>query len=487
MNRLNNNILQDYAGPARLPAYDRSAISPGIVHIGIGAFHRAHQAAYIDDRLGEEPGWGIIGASLRRSDMRNALMPQDYLYTLAVRHGEETKARIIGSVTDILYAPPGNRPVIEAIAAPSTRIVTLTVTEKAYCRNPATGDLDFDHPDIKADLKNSDGAQSVPGLLYAALSMRRRNGQSPITLLSCDNLPDNGGTLARVVTQFARERDPALARWIEDNFAFPASMVDRIVPATTDADRDAIEALSGYVDAWPVVTEPFSQWVVEDRFAAGRPALELAGVIMTDDVGPFEAMKLKMLNGSHSALAYLGVEAGYVTVADAVADPVLARFLDAMMRDEIIPTLTVPDVDLGAYAKALLERFSNTVLKHRTMQIAMDGSQKIPQRLLGTIRDRMAKGLPHQRLDLAVAAWIRHLCGRDGAGNRYEIDDPMARQLSEIAGRTLPDVLALGNAVLDLQPVFGDLSDNARFRDAVLAQLRILFEEGAVTAMAAVR
>lgn len=487
MRRLSPDMLNDYAGTARRPAYDRRAISPGIVHLGTGAFHRAHQAVYIDQRLGEEPDWAIIGASLRRGDMREALAPQDFLYTLAVRQGEKTEARIIGAIVDILHDPPANRSVIEAIAAPATRIVTLTVTEKAYCRNPPTGDLDLDHPDVKADLGREDGAASVPGLLAAALAQRRRRGLPAITLLSCDNLPDNGGTLARVVTQFAEERDPSLARWVADEIAFPSSMVDRIVPATTDADRAAIAALTGYDDAWPVVTEPFSQWVVEDSFAAGRPALELAGVIMTDDVGPFEAMKLRLLNGSHSALAYLGVEAGYETAADAVADPVLAVFLEAMMCDEIIPTLDVPDVDLNAYVRALLDRFANTALKHRTMQIAMDGSQKIPQRLLGTIRDRIAEGRPYQRLTLAVAAWIRHLSGRTGKGDRYAIDDPMARELTQIAERALPDISAFGNAVLDLQPVFGDLSGNEIFRGAVLAQLRILFDEGAVTAMGAMR
>ncbi|WP_136659749.1 mannitol dehydrogenase family protein [Nitratireductor sp. XY-223] len=487
MGRLNSKTLESGKGPAKAPDYDRGAISPGIVHLGIGAFHRAHQAVYIDDRLGEEPDWAIIGASLRRGDMREALAPQDFLYTLAIRQGDEISARVIGAIVDILHAPPGNLAVIEAIAAPQTRIVTLTVTEKAYCRNPATGELNLDHPEIRADLESGGGAGSVPGLLATALSVRRQRGMPPLTVLSCDNLPDNGGTLSRVVTRFAEARDPALARWIGETIAFPSSMVDRIVPATTDADRAEIAALTGYEDAWPVVTEPFSQWVVEDRFVAGRPALELAGVIMTNDVGPFEAMKLRLLNGSHSALAYLGVEAGYETVADAVADPVLAAYLEAMMRDEITPMLDVPGVDLAAYARALLERFANTALKHRTLQIAMDGSQKIPQRLLGTIRDRMGEGRPHGRLTLAVAAWIRHLSGERGDGSPYAIEDPMAEELSRIAEMTLPDVPAFGNAMLDLRPVFGDLSGNENFRDAVLAQLRILFDEGAVTAMAAVR
>jgi len=413
-------------------------------------------------------------------------MPQNGLYTLAVRYGAAMRTRIIGAIVDVLHAPPDNAPVIAAIAAPETRMVTLTVTEKAYCRNPATGDLDLDHPDIRADLEGHSGVRSVPGLLVAALAARRRGGLGPISLVSCDNLPDNGDTLAKVVHQYAVEAMPQLAPWIEREVAFPATMVDRIVPATTDDDRRAVAEATGYQDAWPVVTEPFSQWVVEDRFVAGRPPLDAAGALMVADVRPFEEMKLRLLNGSHSALAYLGIQAGFETVSAAAADPALRTFLDRMMRTEIIPTLDLQAVDLDAYAQSLLARFDNTALKHRLMQIAMDGSQKVPQRLLGTIRDCEAAGRPHPHLDLAVAAWIRHLSGLGPDGRRFDVDDPMALRFVGIAEATLPDAEAFGAAILDLQSVFGaDLSGDRRFRAAVLKLLRYLFDHGPAAAVSA--
>ena len=488
LKRLSEAFLNGYGGPSVVPAYDRAATKAGIVHLGIGAFHRAHQAAYLDDCLSIDPNWAIVGASLRRSDTADALLPQDCLYTLAVRDSDTIHTRVIGSVKDILCAPPGNEPVIAAIASADTRIVTLTVTEKAYCRNPASGDLDADHADIRTDLTDPVGACSVPGLLVRALSERRNRGLPPLSIVSCDNLPANGRTLANVTRQFAEMADPALASWIERNISFPSTMVDRIVPATTDEDRAEISELTGYDDAWPVVTEPFSQWVVEDRFVADRPPLEQAGVIMAENVEPFETMKLRLLNGSHSSLAYLGVFAGHETVAEAVADPVLSGFLETMMREEIRPTVRVPGVDLDDYIRSLLARYSNAALKHRTMQIAMDGSQKIPQRLLGTIRDRRKSGASHARLNLAVAAWIRHLSGSLPGGACYDIDDPMAGDLIAIANRTLPDIDAFGNAILDLQAVFGaDLSADGSFRSAVLGHLRMLFEEGAASAMRAVQ
>jgi fructuronate reductase len=485
LSRLSNAILPKLGAGVSTPRYNRASVGPGIVHLGIGAFHRAHQAVYVDDCLALDPTWAIVGASLRRADTADALIPQDCLYTLAVRQGNDVRLRIVGSVTDILCTP-GNAPVVTAIASPDTRIVTLTVTEKAYCRNPATGDLDADHDDIRADLAG--GTATVPGVLVRALAERRARKLPPISIVSCDNLPANGRTLARVVTQFAEMRDPELAAWIGRNIAFPSTMVDRIVPATTGEDRAQIAALAGYEDAWPVITESFSQWVVEDRFAAGRPPLEQAGVIMTDDVEPCEEMKLRLLNGSHSALAYLGVFAGHETVADAVADPVLAAYLEAMMREDIMPAVNVRGVDLEDYIRSLIERFSNSALKHRTMQIAMDGSQKIPQRLLGTIRNRKAARAPHDRLLLAVAAWIRHLSGERHDGSRYAIDDPMSEALTAIAGNTLPDVDAFGNAVLDLRTIFGDdLAADRSFRTAVLGHLGTLFEGGAEAAMCAVR
>ncbi|MEM6460929.1 MAG: mannitol dehydrogenase family protein [Pseudomonadota bacterium] len=486
MKRLCEATLAEYDGPATRPTYNRVSVTARIVHLGIGAFHRAHQAVYIDDCLAIDPSWGIVGASLRRGDTADALQPQDCLYTLAVRDGNRTDTRIIGAIKEILHAPPGNNAVVDRIASANTQIVTLTVTEKAYCRNPATGDLDLQNSDIAADLNLPDGARSVPGLLTRALARRRHLGLPPISIVSCDNLPANGTSLARVIDQFAELTDPALAVWIRDNVAFPSTMVDRIVPATTDADRAAISELTGYEDAWPVITEPFCQWVIEDRFAAGRPPLDEVGVVLTDNVAPFEAMKLQLLNASHSALAYLGIAAGYETVADAVGDPVLAAFVLQMMHEEILPTLTVPDIDLETYIQSLMARYANVALKHRTIQIAMDGSQKIPQRLLGTISARRSSGNADDRLCLTVAAWLRHLYMALADGKHSAIDDPMADLFRATAEKTLPDVNAFGNAILDLKSVFGaDLSADQTFRNAVLKHLTLLLKDGVHSAVKA--
>jgi len=295
--------------PHPLP-YDRAAVTPGIVHLGIGAFHRAHMAAYIDDLLARDPRWGIIGASLRRPDTRDALAPQDFLYTLAVRDASGMTTRVIGSVLDILDANTQRAELLALMADPRIRIVSLTVTEKGYCHDPATGALDPSHPDIVHDLAHPEAPVSAPGLIVRAIELRREAGLAPFTVLSCDNLPANGETTRRIVAGFAARRSADLAAYVEANIAFPSTMVDRIVPATTDADRATVRDATGRDDAWPIVTEPFTQWVIEDRFASGRPAFELAGAELVDDVEPFERMKLRMLNGSHSTLAYLGYLAG---------------------------------------------------------------------------------------------------------------------------------------------------------------------------------
>ena len=451
------------------------------MHLGIGAFHRAHVAAYVDDVLRTDPSWGIIGASLRRPDTRKALAPQDFLYTLAVRSGSGTTTRVIGSLLDVLAAAAQRRELLAAMADRHIRIVSLTVTEKGYCHDPATGALDPHHPDILHDLAHPEAPVSAPSLIVRALELRKAAGIAPFTVLCCDNLPANGETTARVVTGFAALRDKGLADYIASEVAFPSTMVDRIVPATSEADRRLVFEMMGVMDAWPVVTEPFTQWVVEDRFPTGRPPLEIAGVQLVTDVRPFELMKLRMLNGSHSLIAYLGYLSGYVHVNEAIADPAFRTLVHEFMTDEVMDTLPADLGDLAVYRDALLGRFRNPALLHRTWQIAMDGSQKLPQRLLGTIRDRLARGLSTTRAALGVAAWMRYATGVDEQGREIDVRDPLAarlRTISESAGGA-PDQIV--DRLLQLTEVFGDdLPRNQSFRAALISHLTSLFQRGAL-------
>ena len=465
--------------PAPLP-YDRAAVTPGIVHIGIGAFHRAHMAVYVDDLLARDPRWGIVGASLRRPDTRDALAPQDFLYTVAIRDASGTSNRVIGSILDILDANTQRDELIAMLADPRIRIVSLTVTEKGYCHDPATGRLDPKHPDIVHDLANPESPVSAPGMIVRAIELRRNAGLEPLTVMSCDNLPSNGKTTGRIVTGFAALRSADLAAYIEEHVAFPSTMVDRIVPATTDADREAIRAAAGYDDAWPIMTEPFTQWVIEDKFASGRPAFELAGTQMVEDVEPFELMKLRMLNGSHSTMAYLGYLSGYQYVNEAISDPAMHKLIHGLMTEEAMPTLPMGKAELSAYRDQLLTRFANPALKHRTWQIAMDGSQKLPQRLLGTITDRLLGGQPIARLALGVAAWMRYVTGIDEQGSPIEVKDPLAARCRAIADASGQDATSLADGLLAITEIFGtSLPDNPAFRTTVTGHLASLFERGA--------
>jgi fructuronate reductase len=478
--RLSDANLHRLPGHVRRPAYDRSRVTPGIVHLGIGAFHRAHQAVVIDDLLaGGATDWGIVGASLRSPETRDALAPQDGLYTLAVRSGAGTDHRIIGSVLACEVAKEKSGQLIARLANPATRIVSLTVTEKGYCHTPQTGDLDEAHPDIVHDLQNPGTPRSAIGFLVAALARRRIAGAAPFTVLSCDNLSANGHTVGRIVKQFAALRSRNLAKWIEAEVAFPSTMVDRIVPETTEADRAAVSSALGMIDAWPVVTEPFTQWIVEDRFPAGRPDFAAAGVQLVSDVTPFEHMKLRLLNASHSALAYLGYLAGHETIAPAMTDECFAAFALQVMQDAA-PTLAMPEgTDLAAYSASLLQRFSNPALHHRTWQIAMDGSQKLPQRLLATMQDRLRLGLPIDTHALAVAGWMRYVTGADEQGRAIDVRDPLAAKLKAIAESAGPAADRLAPALLEVDSIFGALGADPRMRSAVTEALAKLFEVGA--------
>ena len=481
MTRLSAKTLNSIPAGVAVPNYDRSTLTPGIVHLGIGAFHRAHMAVYVDDLLKTHPAWAIVGASLRRPDTKEALEPQDGLYTIAVRDAAGTHPRVIGSILSVLDANTQRDELLALMADPKIRIVSLTVTEKGYCHDPATGELDERHPDIAHDLANPAAPKSAPGMLVEALARRHAAGIAPFAVMSCDNLPSNGETVQRIVTRFASLRDAALGDWVKQHVAFPGTMVDRIVPSTTDADRQIIAGLIGAEDAWPIMTEPFTQWVIEDKFPQGRPPFETVGAQLVADVEPFERMKLRMLNGSHSTIAYLGYLAGHEYVSQAIADPAFHRLIHGLMTEEAMPTLDMPGTDLGAYRDQLLARFANPALQHRTWQIAMDGSQKLPQRLLGTIRDRLKADQSFDRLALGVAGWMRYVVGIDDKGDNIDVRDPLAMRMMAIAAEAGDDAEALYVGLVALNEVFGtDLADNQAFGDAVVTQLESLFDDGVV-------
>ena len=337
--RLSRRALGQLRPDVRRPNYEISAITSGIVHLGVGAFHRAHQAIYVEDALAAgERQWGIIAASLRQPGTRDALSPQDGLYTLAISSAEGEKLRVVGALRRLLVAPEDPAALLAAMADPAIRIVTLTVTEKGYCHDPASGELNQEHPDIRADLASPRRPRSATGFIVEALRLRRAAGIAPFTVVSCDNLPANGRTLRRVAVRHAKLLDLDLGAFIAGEVAFPSTMVDRIVPATTDADRAGISERLGRGDAWPVVTEPFTQWVIEDHFPQGRPRFEEHGAELVADVAPYETMKLRLLNASHSTLAYLGYLAGYETIAETMADESFARLISGLMDEEMGPT-----------------------------------------------------------------------------------------------------------------------------------------------------
>ncbi|MFC5067913.1 mannitol dehydrogenase family protein [Flaviflagellibacter deserti] len=484
--RLSLSTLDDLPADIARPGYDVAGQKIGIVHLGIGAFHRAHQAVYVDDRLAAgERDWAILGASLRSPDTRDALRPQDGLYTVLVRSSDAIRPRVIGSIRELLVAPDNPEALLKAMGDPNVRIVSLTVTEKGYCHDPATGQLREDHPDILHDLSFPLTPKSAPGVLVEALRRRREDGIAPFTVLCCDNLPSNGKTVRRVVSRFAELRDPDLGRFVAEEVAFPSTMVDRIVPATTDADRELVAERLGVTDSWPVSTEPFSQWVIEDHFPTGRPRFELAGAELVADVEPYEAMKLRLLNGSHSTLAYLGYLAGHETISDTMAAPAFVRLVRGLMDEEVTPTLRVPPgADLASYKNSLLARFENTALRHRTWQIAMDGSQKLPQRLLGTARDRLKAGAPIDRIALGVAAWMRYVTGKDEKGAEIDVRDPLAERLRSLANAAGPEASRLAPALLDVREIFGDdLPNDPRFTTPVQNALATLLSKGAAYAV----
>ncbi|WP_296596989.1 mannitol dehydrogenase family protein [Phenylobacterium sp.] len=446
--RLSNATLGQVRPPVRTPAYDRAKTTVGVVHFGPGAFHRAHQAWYFDRMLAHDPGLAVCAVSLRTPDVRDALSPQDGLYALVEKEADPT-VQVIGAIREVLVAPEDPDAVFARLA--EARYVTATVTEKGYCLTTA-GALDLDHPDIRRDLANPDRPVTAIGWICEALRRRKAVSRQSFTTISCDNLSDNGAKLGRAVAAFARARgEPALAAWIEANAAFPCSMVDSITPATDDALRAQADAALGLVDAWPVQRERFVQWVVEDRLGADRPLFERAGVTVARDVAPFERAKLRLLNGAHSTLAYVGLALGHETVSAAMADPRLSSFVERMMRQDVSPTLDAPELDIPVYVDAVLARFRNPAIVHKLSQIAWDGSQKLRFRLLETAAEALAAGRPADRLAVGVAAWIAFVIRQARAG--APLTDPLAGTLVDLA-RQCDGALADVDRFLALESVF---------------------------------
>ena len=474
---------------ADLPRLARkgTASKPGILHIGPGAFFRAFNAVYTHDAMQVENGdWGIAAVSMRSGTPHAQLAPQGGVYTSVTLSPEGLVPRVISSICDVF--PPANPyEVVSFIDDADIRIVSLTITEKGYCYDPVTGGLDLAHPDIQRELemRQDEIVKTVPGLITCALRRLRDVGKAPFTVLSCDNTPSNGKVARAVVEGFAREIDPDLAHWIAENVAFPSTMVDRITPATTEDDLARLGEETGYYDPAAVFHEPFSQWVIEDDFPQGRPAWDKVGAQMVASVEAHETMKLRCLNGTHSTLAYLGYLAGHETIADVVSNPEFASFCNYLWSNEIVPTVPPPEgQDLAAYTFALMERYRNPSIRHRTWQIAMDGSQKLPQRILGTIRDRMADGVMPEGLCLGVAAWMRYVGGFDEHGNAIDVRDPLAerlRALSDSAEGAEEKVSAL----LTVEDVFGtDLPRSEPFHNCVTRAYQRLLNDGAAVSVA---
>lgn len=449
------------AKPAlRRPAYDRDKVEVGIVHIGPGAFHRAHQACYVDDLLTHDPRWAIAAVSLQSAGVRNAVAPQDGLYTLAIL-AERPQFRIIGALKEILVAPESPQAVLSRLSDPSVQVVTLTVTEKGYCLD-ATGALNAAHPGIRHDRSNPSAPRTAIGFLTEALRRRRAADTAPFTVVSCDNLADNGRRLRDAVVHFARDLDRDLAAWIEGEVAFPRTMVDSITPATDEALRERVVQATGFLDAWPVQREAFTQWVIEDTPGPG-PGWERVGVTVTANVSGYERAKLRLLNGAHSSLAYLGSLRGYETVAEAMKDEALAGFVRTLMREDIAPAVRPPrELDLDRYIEDILARFRNSAVRHLLSQIAWDGSQKLPVRLFPTIADNLITGRPIARLCQPIAAWMHFVRSRVAAGQ--SLVDPLAADLAKAAAAWRGDTNDIGH-FLNLTAVFpASLAKNARFR-----------------------
>lgn len=477
---LSQKALDELPAEVGRPAYDRTAVTTGIVHFGVGGFHRAHQAMYVDALMneGQALDWGILGVGVLPHDRRivEALNSQDGLYTLAQKHPDgRVEARVIGSIQRMLLAPEDPEAVLEAMVAPATRIVSLTITEGSYLVNQSTGEFDPDHPSIQDELAPGATPQTAFGFLTEALRRRRAAGTPPFTVMSCDNLPGNGHVVRGTLVAFARLLDAELADWIDQQVAFPNCMVDRITPVTSPEDIDKVADL-GITDRWPVVCEPFTQWVIEDEFPSGRPEFERVGAQVVPDVVPYELMKLRLLNSSHQALCYLGYLSGYRYAHEVCQDPLFVNFLLGYMREEGIPTMPeVPGVDLTDYTDTLIERFANEQVRDTLARLCAESSDRIPKWLVPVVKDSLDAGQVPHRAALVIASWARYAEGVDESGEPIDIVDHRKEAVLAAARRQAEDPLAF----LRDSTLFGDLAERPEFTAVYTEQLDSLHRNGA--------
>ena len=468
---LNQRALRRYTGRLSLPTYDRSALVPSVVHLSVGGFSRAHQLSYFDElaERGISTDWGVVGVGLRSRTMKEALAPQDHLYTVVERSPDGERARVIAVMVDYHFAPDDPSRVLDVLTDERTRMVTMTITDAGYRVDHGTASFDADDNDVRWDLANPDRPRTVFGFLVEALDRRRRAGLPPFTVVSCDNVHRNGDVARSAVIGFAVLRDEELAGWIAENVSFPCSMVDRITPHTTPEEREEVARQYGLHDRWPVITEPFSQWFIEDDFCNGRPPLDQVGVQFVGDVGEYELVKTRMLNASHCALGFLGSLAGYVSIDQLMVDDLFVEYAQAFLQDEVGPLVPQPDgIDLSHYQRTLLLRFANPAIADRLDRLCRRGSAKMPLHLLPSLRQALDAGRPHALLSLVVAAWLRYLGGRTDDGRPIAVDDPHAARLLRLTRRGGTDPRPL----LRERRIFGDLGDDPR----LVARLASLLE-----------
>lgn len=479
--KLTSANLSKLDSKIQVPGYDRQKVGQALMHVGVGGFHRAHQALYTDDLLnqGEDSTWGFCGVGLLKHDarIRDVMRSQDCLYTLVERSVAGDTARIIGSIVNFAFAPDAPEAVIEQMSSPATRILSLTITEGGYYIDQSTGELDAKHPDLQHDLAHPYEPSCSFGYILEALDRRRLRGLAPFTLMSCDNIQSNGEVAKKMLTTFAELRDPNLRNWLDSNVLFPNSMVDRITPATTDEHRGLVREKFGIDDGWPVMTESFKQWVIEDHFVQGRPKWEQVGAQMTSDVLPYEKMKLRLLNASHQALCYIGMLLGYQLVHETMEDAGIRKLVEKMMDEEVTPILSpVPGVDLGDYKKTLIERFANPAIRDQLSRIGIYGSSGIPKFVLPTVVDQLQRGGAIKLLCFTIASWFRYLDGVDESGKEVPMLDPMAPQLRERAKAAGRDPRKL----LGMREVFSEeLANDPTVVQQVSDILKSFYQEGA--------